>query len=707
VTLKAKITLALGLAFTAAMVGLLPAYLALSSVEARFAAAYVASEGSAEGAVAQAIHDQLRFGLLSLAPGAASVFLVLAALALLAERQIITPLRAMRRSLSDGLPDTLTDPATSWGRDEIRNLSGKVTVLVQTLRETGENNSARERQLQSAVESFRVLTDLAADFVWQTDADGCLTWFSGALADQAQAEALVGRPLGDVLSVAVTGDQTRALELTSHRPLDKLLCRSTTALGEARYLRLSGVAITDQHGAFCGYRGIGHDVTEAITAEERADSSAFRDPLTGLANTSMVRDRIAQALAARALSKGEVAVIHIDLDYFRTVNDTRGYDTGDGILQQVGERLGALIGPQDTLARIGGDAFLILQANGAQPEAAELMCRSVLSDLRQSFLHAGHHVTLSASLGCAIAAPDAADATQLMRSAEVAMYHAKDDGRDTFRIHEPAMAAARQANIDMEHDLSAALQADAIDIRYGPLMQADTNALSGFEARLSWQRPGHGMVSPDRFLPLAEETGLIVPLSSHLLKTACRTAMSWPDLRLRIKLSPSYFLHDSLLPTLIRALRDNNLSAHRLELEITEAALLDATDTALFQCDALRELGVRLVLGGFGKGPSSLQHIQRVPFDVLKLDRSFVSRVASDPKTARIVGALVQLGSALELETCAAGVKTKDQANALTKLGCQTLQGPHFGAPMSADDAFSMVRSAGIMPGAPKAETHL
>lgn len=703
-SLSVKLWLLLALACALCLIGLAPAFLALSLGLSSVADLSFSGE---QPPPSGALEDRLRFAQLALAPAAVSVCAVILAVGLIGQRQIVRPLNRLLGSLPK---DLFPAPTPDLGRrrgGQIERLKQTFWALSERLDQTSRAQKSETEHLIATAQLADHLTSLAADFVWETDAEGRLTGLTGDLDFGPGAPDLVGHSFPALMSVALAGDTARPLELTSRRPLDKLLCRFVTEDGETRFCRLSALPRLDTEGQFYGYAGIGHDVTAQITADQHREVGGVTDPLTGLASAGQLQARITQALAARLVLKGDVAIIHLDLDRFKHINDSLGHAVGDLALCEVAARLTALAGPQDTVARIGGDAFAILQANGAQPEAAEHLCLAILTALREPLSLRGHSVSLTGSLGCAIAEQDTADALPLLRNADIAMYSAKDAGRDTYRLHEAAVTDALQSRITMERELRLAVQNGAIDVFYQPVMHTARDGLAGFETRIRWPRPGHGMVYPETFLTLAEDTGLIVPLSAHVLATACRTAMSWPNLSVAVKLSPLCFRHEGLLGTIVTALRDSNLSAQRLELEITEAALLGATDTAMFQFDALRELGVRLVMDKFGSGSSSLQHLQRYPFDKLKLDRSFVAGVDTDQATAEIVRSVLQLAAALGMATSADGVSNADQAMLLGKLGCQTVQAPYLGKARSADQAFEMVRREGIMPGAQKAKNHL
>lgn len=691
------------------LAGLAPSAVALFQVEQAFQRGFL-SGGDAALADAVAMGEQLRFALLALAPGGAGVLLVTLALALMARRGIVLPLRRLTQTLGRVGQGDFTPQPPSERADEVGQLGRATAAISAKLAEMAASvaEGAADEKAGEADTRFRDFAAAASDWLWETDDAGRITFLFGRIASIAghEPEQLIGQPLSALVAVKGEGGTTRALELDSRRPIRDLICSYETTTGPG-FCRLSARAVVDEVGQFHGYRGAATDVTEAVKAEADAHAKAFEDPLTGLANRRLIEERLNQALMARAVTRGDTAVIYLNLDRFRAANDAFGHAVGDAALREIGARLRALAGPQDTVGRLGGDGFAIVQASGAQPEAAEHLCLAALQAVRAPLELEDHVLHLTASLGCAIAAPEETAAVNLLRNADVAMYRAKEDGRDTYRFHETAMTAELHARVAMERDLAAAVEADGIEVHYQPIIGAATRSVTGFEALVRWPRAGHGMIAPGDFLPLAEDTGLIVPLGANTLNTACRTAMSWPDMTIAVNLSAVHFLHDTLLKTVVRVLRESCLPPYLLELEITEAALLTAEDTALFQFDAIREMGVRLVMDRFGKGTSSLQHLKRFRFDKLKLDRTFIAGIERDPGAAEITRSVLQLADALEMHTAAEGVTSEKQAALLIAQGCAALQGKLFGKAMSADRVFKLLRSEGIMPGAPKATTQL
>lgn len=693
-SLATKIFAAFCLVFLA---GLAQAFLALPGVESAFVSNYLARPDTpTEPALPEGL------GFIPLMSGALGLMLIPVALALRARRVIVSPLRSMSATLDRIGRDGFDLPPPLQRADEIGNLDRAVRHVASRL--TAPEDPEGGLKLAAETDRFRDFAGLAADWLWQTDADGRITYVSGKLPGMQDQEPdrFIGCPLNSFMSVPVEGGATRALELESRRPLRDLICRYDGTDG-IRYCRLSGRAFVDVDGSPAGYRGTATDTTAEVQARESEKKLAFKDPLTGLANRRLVEDRIEQALDARALTRGDVAVICLDLDRFKTLNDSLGHDLGDAVLRQVGTRLTAVAGPQDTVGRLADDAFAIVQAAGAQPEAAERLCLTILNELRTPFVLGEGTIRLTASIGCSIASPEEASALNLLRNADTAMYRAIQGGRDTYRVHETEMTTSRRNLAAMDRDLRAAIENGDLDMRFQPFISSATGDICGFETLVRWPRPGHGMIPSRKLLSLAEETGLILPLGELTLTTACRTAAKWPNICVAVNLSPGLLLHEGLLKAVQRALQVSGLPPHRLELEITEAALSGAEDSGMFQIDSLREIGVRVVLDKFGSGSTSLQTLRRVRFDKLKLDRNITSGIVRDKGAAALMRSVFDLSHALGMETAAEGVAHEEQAVQLVEHGCGQLQGKHFGRAGTAEQVSALLNLHNI----PKSEAGL
>jgi diguanylate cyclase (GGDEF)-like protein len=377
-------------------------------------------------------------------------------------------------------------------------------------------------------------------------------------------------------------------------------------------------------------------------------------------------------------------VLCLDLDRFKSVNDTLGHAFGDTLLRTVAERICSVVRQADTIARLGGDEFAILQAGVGQPGAATALAQRLVDLIGRSYVLDGHLVNTGVSVGVALGPDDAADPDQLLRNADLALYEAKAGGRGRFCFFEPAMDRRMQERRRLELDLRKALAMRELELHYQPQISVETGRLTGFEALLRWQHPERGLVPPSEFVPLAEETGLIVRIGEWVLRAACREAARWPgELSLAVNLSPVQFKSQRLLDAVRDALAQSGLNPARLELEITEGVLLQESGTTLAILHALRRLGVRIAMDDFGTGYSSLSYLRSFPFDKLKIDKSFVRSLERSPDAAAIVHAIVGLGRGLGMKVTAEGVETAEQQLFLRAAGVHSMQGYRFGRPGS------------------------
>jgi diguanylate cyclase (GGDEF)-like protein/PAS domain S-box-containing protein len=422
------------------------------------------------------------------------------------------------------------------------------------------------------------------------------------------------------------------------------------------------------------------DITERKRAETRVAHMAHHDALTSLPNRVLMRLRMEGMLAAR--NGGHMAVMCLDLDNFKSVNDTLGHPLGDLLLQQVARRLQGELRSDDTVARLGGDEFAVLQAGAVSADVASELAQRLLTVVSEPYEIDGHTVTVGASIGIALAPNDGSDPDRLLKQADMALYRAKGDGRGAFRFFEPEMDARVQARRHLEMDLRSALNSGELEIYYQPLVDIASGRTCAFEALLRWRHRERGMIPPGEFIPVAEETGLIGPLGAFVLRQACADAILWPDdTKVAVNLSPLQFRTGSLLQTVMSALERSGLAAHRLELEITETLLLERGERVLATLHALRALGVRIAMDDFGTGYSSLSYLRSFPFDKIKIDRSFVRDLSSNTDSLAIVRAIVSLGSSLGITVTAEGVECEHDLDRLRAAGCNQAQGFLFSVP--------------------------
>jgi diguanylate cyclase (GGDEF)-like protein len=435
-----------------------------------------------------------------------------------------------------------------------------------------------------------------------------------------------------------------------------------------------------------GWVATHEDITEQRQAEIKIEHMAHHDALTDLANRVLLSQRLEQALDRFASDK-MVAVHHLDLDQFKAVNDTFGHHSGDGLLKIVADRLRGLARETDTIARTGGDEFVIVQAPIADPTDATSLAQRIIAEITAPYDLGDHRATIGTSIGIAVSPNDGSTPDKLLRNADLALYRAKADGRGTFRFFEPAMDEQMQARRILEQDLRKALPAGEFELHYQPVVNLESNEISGFEALIRWNHPKSGLISPATFIPLAEEIGFIVPLGEWVIREACLTASRWPEqLHVAVNISAAQFRHPGLMQVIVSALATSGLQPARLELEITESVLLQDTDTTLALLHQLRSLGIRIAMDDFGTGYSSLTYLQCFPFDKIKIDRSFVRDITENVGSLNIVRAVAALASGLGMAATAEGVETKEQLERITQEGCTEMQGYFFSRPLPARD---------------------
>jgi diguanylate cyclase (GGDEF)-like protein len=432
------------------------------------------------------------------------------------------------------------------------------------------------------------------------------------------------------------------------------------------------------------------DVTVQRLAEAEIAHMAHHDALTGLANRVLFRDRLDEAVT-RAKRGHRSSVMYLDLDHFKAVNDTLGHPVGDALLREVTQRLKQQVRDPDTVARLGGDEFAIVQSI-EQPTDCTALATRLIAAVSKPYEVNGNRVILGTSIGIAIVPDDGDDADLLMKNADMALYRSKADGRGRYRMFEPEMDALMQARRTLDLDLRNALVVHEFRMFYQPLINIATRSVCGFEALLRWMHPTRGMLSPGDFIPLAEETGLIIPLGEWALRQACADAVTWPgNLKVAINLSPLQFGNQVLVEEVEAALSNSGLDARSLELEITETAMFADTDAVLATLHQLRDLGVRIALDDFGTGYSSLSYLQRFPFSKVKIDRSFVASLGEGSNNDTIVAGLVDLCGRLGMATTGEGVETTAQLDRLAALNCTEAQGYFFSRPRPASQVEAML----------------
>jgi diguanylate cyclase (GGDEF)-like protein/PAS domain S-box-containing protein len=444
------------------------------------------------------------------------------------------------------------------------------------------------------------------------------------------------------------------------------------------------IHIVNEPTADGGWVATHEDITERRRAEERITHLAHYDALTDLPNRALFHEQLKRELP-RVAPDRQLAVLYIDIDEFKSVNDSLGHLIGDELLKSVAMSLRHCAQGSDFVARLGGDEFAIVQTGVRDPAEVTDLLNRIFEVIRAPYECLGHQVTTDASIGIALAPRDGSDVDQILKNADLAMYAAKSAGRRTYRFFEPAMDAQVRARRVLEMDLRQAISDGGFEVYYQPCLGLHDNRITGCEALLRWRHPERGMISPAEFVPIAEETGLINQLGEWVLTTACMEAAKWPDnIRLAVNVSPVQFKSGTLALKVIAALAASGLPASRLELEITEAVLIRDDDAALAILHQLRTIGVRIALDDFGTGYSSLSYLKRFPFDKIKIDRCFISDIGEPEGSADIVQSVVNIAAGRHMTTTAEGVETAQQQELLRALGCSEMQGYLFSAPKPA-----------------------
>ena len=538
----------------------------------------------------------------------------------------------------------------------------------------------------------------ASDWLWESDASGLLTHVSDRFAEAAKKapEAMDGVAFGALIGGEFEFHPPQLVEIINHmtwRTSFRDIVVPYYAGEEQRFWLLSGKPAFDNAGKFIGYHGVGADITEKRLAEERITHLAYGDPLTGLPNRMAFCEQVDRVLAT-AREKGQsAALLCLDLDQFKSINDTLGHVVGDALLASVGKRIRACARDRDIVARLGGDEFAILQINPALPNDTMMLAHQIVEAFKEPFKldHGELAISTSTSIGIAIVPADGWKIDSLLKKAEMALYAAKAEGAGSYRFFEAEMEVGAHRRRAIEDGLRSALKSGEMQVAYQPLVDLRSWSLAGCEALARWKSPEWGFVSPAEFIPVAEACGMIDEIGEWVLREAVKEALRWPyDTVVAVNLSPAQFKNQKLLSTVVAALAESGLPAHRLELEVTETIFVDSGDGPLQMLQNLRTLGVRTSLDDFGTGYSSLSYLRRFPFDKIKIDKTFIDDVAARDESLAIIRAIVALANALGMSTTAEGVESTAQVAKLRDAGCTQIQGYVFSPPRSATDILEM-----------------
>ena len=555
-----------------------------------------------------------------------------------------------------------------------------------------------ERALRASEARFRQLTELSSDWFWEMDAEGRLTRIEGHhQTDPSAFQNELGRTFWELGFDVDGGWDAFRQQLAEHQPFRERTLRRPRPDGELMHVRVSGAPILGADGRPCGWRGVARDTSRQQRDEERIRYLATHDGLTGLPNRTWFGELVTLALHAARRYGRTLAVLFIDLDRFKLVNDTLGHEAGDELLKEVARRLKTCLRASDVVARLGGDEFVVLLPELPAPDHASIVARKILAAVLEPIVVQQQICRVTASVGVALYPQDAADEATLMKNADIAMYQAKEEGKNNFQFYSPAIKTQSLERLALETALRNALPRSEFSIHYQARLNLKTNTITGVEALLRWHSADLGSVSPAQFIPVAEQTGLIVPIGRWVLQTACAQNVAWqreglPPMAVSVNLSARQFQDEGLLADLAQVLQDTGLAPELLELEITEGMVMHDMDRALMQLHAIKQMGVRIAIDDFGTGYSSLAQVKRFPIDALKVDRSFIRDVSSDGKDRAITEAIIAIGRTLHLTVVAEGVETAEQQTVLRDHGCDEIQGYYFSKPVPPAEVSVLLR---------------
>ena len=555
---------------------------------------------------------------------------------------------------------------------------------------------------------WRNLTELAADWYWEQDANFRFVRVDGKGFERPEIseDSSLGLTRWELPSTSVTElqwQEHRSL-LEAHGAFRNFEMQRIGTNGATYWVSISGKPLFDANGQFCGYSGVGRDISSRKNAEAQIERLAFYDDLTKLPNRRLLLDRLGRAIVSNARKRRHGALLFLDLDNFKDLNDTLGHEWGDRLLEQVAVRITACVRAGDTVARLGGDEFVVVleELHEVGPEAAaeaEAVGQKILASLNKPYMVAGSEIHSTPSIGITLFNERQQTVEDLLKRADLAMYQAKAGGRNTLCFFDPDMQAAVTARSALESDLRYGLQRDEFVVYYQPVVNAAGDLL-GVEALVRWNHPQRGMVSPAHFITLAEQTGLILDLGRKVLQVACVQLVLWgkhaetDQLTIAVNVSARQFRHPDFVQHVLQVIEITGVNPYRLKLELTESLLLNDVEDIIAKMNALRTLGIGFSLDDFGTGYSSLSYLKRLPLDQLKIDQSFVRDVLTDPNDAAIACTIVALAHSLGLAVVAEGVETAGQLEFLMRNGCQCFQGYFFGRPAPID-VLQMIATAG------------
>jgi diguanylate cyclase (GGDEF)-like protein/PAS domain S-box-containing protein len=559
-----------------------------------------------------------------------------------------------------------------------------------------------EEELYGSRQMLQSILDAIPQRVFWKDRNCIYLGCNRALATDAgldAAAAIIGKSDCDLSWSAMAEHYRADDQLVMEQDSDKLNFQEQLSRpdGSMRWVQTNKLPLRDRKGKVTGVIGTYEDITERKLAEERVQFLAYYDALTGLPNRTLLQDRLAKALAGARRRKDKVAVLFLDLDRFKNINDSLGHSVGDLLLQKVSERLKRWAREQDTVARVGGDEFLIVLSAVKDVADAAVAAGRIRDAMTSEFVIQGRSLSVRCSLGISIFPDHGLDAESLIKNADAAMYSAKEGGRNKFSFFTQDMNAQAVERLTLENSLRSALEKGELFLVYQPQMEISTASIIGLEALLRWQHPDLGLVPPDKFIRIAENSGLIMPIGEWVLRTACSQARKWqdeglPSVSVAVNVSAVQFRQEGFCELIRRVLRETGLAPQYLELELTESLLLSNADVMFSVLQELRAMGLKLAIDDFGTGYSSLSYLRQFPVSKLKIDRSFIRDVAVNPDDAAITTAIISMAKSLNLRVIAEGVEDEAQMSFLRAHQCDEIQGYYFSKPLAVDKVADKLR---------------
>jgi len=556
-----------------------------------------------------------------------------------------------------------------------------------------KTNATFSAQSESASLLLQEYEQRGVGWLWQVDSENRVSYISSRMT------ALLGRPasqlLGHSMPSLLGGNAELGRKLLEKQPFNALDMELQTARGP-RWISIAGDPIIDTAGRFEGFRGVGSDITEMRQTQERLTHLANMDVLSGLPNRGRVRQLLGDSLRQATATNVPCAILFLDLDGFKPVNDTFGHPKGDAVLRAVAKRLVDEVGADGHVGRMGGDEFAIVITDAQSRKKVEQMADRIIVSIKEPYMIDQTEIRIGVSIGCAFGPIDGATVDDLILKADLALYQAKDAGRGVARYFSSELQSEQEDRVRLEQDLRQAIASKQFHLAFQPLVSAKTQKLVGFEALIRWNHPQRGFVPPGVFIPVAEETGLMVQIGDWVIDEACRAVATWPDpITVALNISPKQIVLPSLPNVVSEALSRWKVPGNRIELEVTEGVFLGDNGSTLDVMRRLRALGVGIALDDFGTGYSSIGYLNKAIFHKLKIDGSFVREAGSRPENVAIIKSIVQLAKSFRMNVTAEGVETAEDFERMRDLGCDTIQGYLFGKPLSYERANQMVVGLG------------